>query len=101
MKGALAAVLLLAGCSSHTAWQASAGTPHPNPAASVQLSIQSAGGFAALVGLSILAATVTRSDVDYASGSQQRPPDMAPDRKVSEQDCTKPIDWSLGNIRCK
>jgi hypothetical protein len=22
-------------------------------------------------------------------------------RRVSEQDCTKPVDYSLGNIRCK
>jgi hypothetical protein len=27
--------------------------------------------------------------------------EMDPDRRVSEQDCTKPIDYSLGNIRCK
>jgi hypothetical protein len=31
----------------------------------------------------------------------RRPPEMAPDRRVSEQDCTKPLDLSLGNIRCK
>jgi hypothetical protein len=29
------------------------------------------------------------------------PAPMAADRKVSEQDCTKPIDYTLGNIRCK
>jgi hypothetical protein len=28
-------------------------------------------------------------------------PPLAPDRRVSEQDCTKPLDYSLGNIRCK
>ena len=27
--------------------------------------------------------------------------EMDPARRVSEQDCTKPIDYSLGNIRCK
>ena len=31
----------------------------------------------------------------------RRDPEMAADRKVSEQDCTKPIDYTLGNIRCK
>jgi hypothetical protein len=31
----------------------------------------------------------------------RRPPPMAPDRKVNEVDCSQPIDWSLGNIRCK
>ena len=33
--------------------------------------------------------------------SGPRPPEMAAERKVSEQDCTKPVDYSLGNIRCK
>ncbi len=28
-------------------------------------------------------------------------PELAPDRRISEQDCSKPIDWSLGNLRCK
>jgi hypothetical protein len=28
-------------------------------------------------------------------------PPLAPDRKVHQQDCTKPIDWSSGNISCK
>ena len=27
--------------------------------------------------------------------------EMDPGRRVNEQDCTKPIDYSLGNIRCK
>jgi hypothetical protein len=28
-------------------------------------------------------------------------PPLASDRKVQEQDCTKPIDWSAGNVKCK
>jgi hypothetical protein len=36
-----------------------------------------------------------------ASVGERRPPEMAPERKVAEQDCTQPIDYSLGNIRCK
>jgi hypothetical protein len=28
-------------------------------------------------------------------------PALAPDRRISEQDCTRPVDYSLGNIRCK
>jgi hypothetical protein len=28
-------------------------------------------------------------------------PELDPGRKVSEQDCTKPLDLSQGNIRCK
>jgi hypothetical protein len=29
------------------------------------------------------------------------PPPLAPDRVVSEQDCTQPIDPTAGNLRCK
>ena len=28
-------------------------------------------------------------------------PELDPGRKISEQDCTKPVDLSQGNIRCK
>ena len=28
-------------------------------------------------------------------------PELDPHRRVSEQDCTRPLDLSLGNIRCK
>jgi hypothetical protein len=28
-------------------------------------------------------------------------PPLASDRKVHAQDCTKPIDWSAGNLKCK
>ena len=63
------------------------------------------GDLAALFGLAILAAGVyeiARGGFDYrALPSTRRPPEMAPDRRISEQDCTKPIDYSLGNIRCK
>jgi hypothetical protein len=35
-----------------------------------------------------------RTDPRYA-------PPMAPDRKVSEQDCSKPVDLTRGNLKCK
>ncbi len=38
---------------------------------------------------------------DAFSMSPPGPPPLDPTRKVSEQDCTKPLDLSLGNIRCK
>ena len=31
----------------------------------------------------------------------RRAPPMDPKRRISEQDCTKPIDFSAGNLRCK
>ena len=101
MKSALAVFVLLAGCSSHTTWQVSGGHPNPNLAGQVQVSTGS--GFATLFGLTILAAgvyEVSRSGFPFV-GESSRAPEMAPDRKVSEQDCTKPLDYSLGNIRCK
>jgi hypothetical protein len=71
-------VVFLAGCS-HTQVNLGAGSPHG----------------VTLFGLSILAAGIVDT---------QRPryaPEMDPERKISEQDCTKPLDYSLGNIRCR
>jgi hypothetical protein len=96
----LLSVLLLAGCSSNTAWRISAGTPQPD----AQVHVHTSGDLAALFGLAFLAAGVyeaTHGGLGYVYGSTQRPPEMAPERRVSEQDCTKPLDLSLGNIRCK
>ena len=28
-------------------------------------------------------------------------PPLAGDRKINEQDCSKPIDWTAGNLKCK
>jgi hypothetical protein len=94
---ALLMLMLLAGCSSRTAWQVSAGTPNPNLAGQVQVSASS--GLATLFGLTILATgayAATRDGFAHPGKSE-----MAPDRKVSEQDCSRPLDHSLGNIRCK
>ena len=33
--------------------------------------------------------------------AQREAPQLASDRKVQEQDCAKPIDWSAGNVKCK
>jgi len=37
----------------------------------------------------------------YSYPDPRQPPPMDPKRQVSEQDCTKPIDLSAGNLRCK
>jgi hypothetical protein len=100
MKPAVLGLLLAAGCSSHTAWHASVGQPHPNPQA--QLNGAAAVAF---IGLAVIASGAPYDDARATPftglGEQRRPPEMAPDRKVSEQDCTKPLDYTLGNIRCK
>ena len=102
VRGFLLGVLLLAGCSSNTAWQLSAGTPPP-PASAGSVHVHTSSGFATAVGVTVLflgAYEFVQGGVPYAS-PERRPPEMAPDRRVSEQDCTKPLDLSLGNIRCK
>jgi hypothetical protein len=101
VKRLLIAVALLAGCGSNTAWQLSAGTPPAHGAAgSVQVTTSS--GFATAVGAVVLVLgtyEAVHGGLPYTG--DRRPPEMAPDRRVSEQDCTKPLDLSLGNIRCK
>lgn len=51
---------------------------------------------AAVLGLGVVAAHM------YAWEMGRPPePQMAPDRTVNEQDCTKPIDLTGGNLLCK
>ena len=52
---------------------------------------------AALLGLSILAAGASEADDEVMNAA----PPLDPERRVSVQDCTRPIDHSLGNLRCK
>jgi len=97
VKYAIALVVLLTGCS-NTAWQLSAGQPPP---VNSQVHVHASSGFAAALGIAILAGgvyEVARSGFAFSSNAV---PEMAPDRKVSEQDCSKPLDYTLGNIRCK
>lgn len=94
MRTLLLAVLL-AGCS-HTQVNVGAGSAQ----AGVQAHIEGGRGLAALFGLSILAAGIVEAERSRY-GAERAVAEMAPDRKVSEQDCSKPLDYSLGNIRCK
>ena len=94
------AVALLTGCS-NTAWQVSAGVPPPVAPASV--AVDSAAGLATVMGVALVAGAVyelSTNGFDYES-TTRKPPEMDPSRKVSEQDCTKPLDFTRGNIRCK
>ena len=98
MKGLIALLALLGGCS-NTAWQLSAGTPHVHS----NVQVHAGSGLAAALGLSILAAgayEASRGGLFFGNDTS-RPPEMDPNRKISEQDCSKPLDYSLGNIRCK
>lgn len=52
------------------------------------------GGGAVAIGAAALAGTTTVID-------PRRPPPMDPERKVVEKDCTKPVDFTTGNLKCK
>ena len=85
------------------------------PASAGTVTVVSTGsGAAAVAGALAFAALM---DADYRSSMEMRSspsfngpygafwarpvPELDPDRKISEQDCTKPLDLSQGNIRCK
>jgi hypothetical protein len=70
---------LLAGCTAH-------------------IHIDGGRSLATIIGLSFLAAAAYS---DEQGSPSREPPELDPNRRVSEQDCSKPIDYTLGNIRCK
>jgi hypothetical protein len=44
----------------------------------------------------------TPTPMDLVPGNtQDAPPPLAPSRRVEEVDCSKPVDLSKGNLRCK
>jgi len=97
MKWLVPIAVLVAGCSAHTQVNVGAGSPHGG----VQVHVEGGRGLAALFGLSILAAGIYEAERTGFVTDSRYTPAMAPDRRVSEQDCTRPLDYSLGNIRCK
>jgi hypothetical protein len=81
----------IAGCSHGTT---SGGTAISSSSAG--LSVQASGATAAaLIGLGIAGAVIYRSE---ASG---REPELAPVRRVNEQDCTRPIENLSANLKCR
>ena len=55
-------------------------------------------------GSSISGGSVSRGGGGGGSARRLDPrnvPPLAEDRKISEQDCSKPIDWMAGNLKCK
>jgi len=75
-------------------------------AGSVNAYFASSSAWGALAGIALLGFAFhgPYSEV-WAPGSgfedRRWVPEMAPDRLVSEQDCSKPIENSLANLRCK
>src|SRR5882672_2132471 len=65
---------------------------------SAGLNVQASGSTAAaLIGLGIAGAVIYRSE---ASGTE-RAPELAPVRRVNEQDCTRPIEDISANLKCR
>ena len=54
-----------------------------------------------LLGIALVTAGIYESERTGGITNPRAVPELDPTRKVSEQDCTKPLDYSLGNIRCK
>ena len=84
------------------------------PASGATVSLVSTSGAAAIAGALAFAAFMDAGNPRYmdmrAPPSFAGPygafwarhvPELDPGRKISEQDCTKPLDLSQGNIRCK
>jgi hypothetical protein len=59
------------------------------------LQVQSGGSVAA----ALLAIGILAGMAEYSHAA--KPPELAPDRRVSEQDCSKPIVDSSANLRCR
>ena len=82
--------LLLSGCS-HSAVVVS--NAHPVVASG---NVSASGGVAAvvLIGTAAIAASQDGSGPEAV-------PTLAPEREVNLQDCTKPVDLTAGNLRCR
>jgi hypothetical protein len=82
--------LCVAGCS-HSALVVSNANPVVRSS-----SVNASGAVAAavIIGTAAMAAS-------QESGIAQPSAEMAPEREVALQDCTKPVDLSAGNLRCR
>jgi hypothetical protein len=103
MKIVVAVIIaaLAAGCSH--------GTSVTTGSAGLQARSESRGLANAVIAVGLVAGAIeySREDRPFPSPAALLPentppiPALAPDRRISEQDCTRPVDYSLGNIRCK
>jgi hypothetical protein len=88
--------------------------PSSSSSSTATVHVVSSSGAATVAGALAFAALVDAANPGYMDARPSpsfsgpygwfwaRPvPELDPDRKISEQDCTKPLDLSQGNIRCK
>jgi hypothetical protein len=101
----LLAVVFLTGCAhsavgiSNARPVAPSGNVNASGTVAAALLITTAA-IAASQGGSNSAPSAPSSSMSWAWTSQPVP-GMAPEREVGDQDCTKPIDLSAGNLRCR
>ena len=74
----LAIALLFAGCTVH---------------------VHDGGDAAAVLGLAIFGAAVYQQESGGEPGA--RVPPLAPDRRIHEQDCSRPLEDPSANLRCR
>jgi hypothetical protein len=107
MRMAALLVVFLAGCAS-TRVDVNSGSATTTQTGSVH--VQASDGLArAIVVMALIGAAVEygREDRPFPDpralipGNSEPVPPLAPQRVVIEQDCSKPVDWSAGNLRCK
>lgn len=89
--------LLLSACHAHTGVGFGVGTPGPVPPASASVSVHAGPALGALIGLGIIAASVREDGDDPVNAT----PALDPQRRVHEQDCSKPIEDPAANLRCR
>jgi hypothetical protein len=98
-------VSLAAGCASRSQVNASSNTAAggiSQPPAGTTVTSGSAGLRAQTAGSnSIAAALIAIGLLSAAAPPSERAPELAADRLVNEQDCTRPLEPSTGNLRCK
>lgn len=77
------------------------GTSVQSGSAGLQANVGSGSG--ALFGL-VIVGIMTADAVNYFRGTgrwMREPPPPAEDRKINVQDCTRPVDPSQGNLKCR
>lgn len=109
MKWWLAPVVLLAACS-HPEVRVDSAAAATRTQGGLQAQIEGGRGLAALLGLTALTAAIFDYERDrmgyraFMPLGEARPdpaPPLAPDRTISEQDCTRPIADFSGNLKCR
>jgi hypothetical protein len=97
LAGALLASLALAGCNANYAGHVSTfGAPASAPPAASFKAVHVGTGGGVLLPLLMLASLGMASELLYI-----RDPEMHPDRRVVEHDCTRPIEDGAANLRCR